>query len=263
MNRETEEKLAKALTAETTELIPFLPYLLQDLWELGSNPRDMLRLIKKHMSISKDTAFLELACGKGACAINIAKELGVKVHGFDLLPDFIAYAKQKAEEWGVDSLCRFTVGDVNEIVNTEKDYDCAIFGAAGDVLGNPQETLSKLSQTIKSGGYIIMDATYLPDDGNVENLQWAYEYLKCEDWLRLFHENGLRLAEELPDEEGHDFDGEMDVMVMRVNELIAKYPDKRDMFEGYLKSQQSEIADLENALVEGTWILQKNEDFEA
>lgn len=37
-----EEKLAKSLTAESTELIPYLPYLLQDLWELGSSPKDII-----------------------------------------------------------------------------------------------------------------------------------------------------------------------------------------------------------------------------
>ena len=35
MTKETEEKLARSLSAETTELLPFLPYLLQDLWALG------------------------------------------------------------------------------------------------------------------------------------------------------------------------------------------------------------------------------------
>jgi hypothetical protein len=34
-----EEKLAKSLTAESTELIPYLPYLLQDLWELRLIPQ--------------------------------------------------------------------------------------------------------------------------------------------------------------------------------------------------------------------------------
>ena len=40
-----EEKLAKSLTAGSVELIPYLPYLLQDLWELGSSPKDMLEMI--------------------------------------------------------------------------------------------------------------------------------------------------------------------------------------------------------------------------
>ena len=34
-----EEKLARSLTADSTQLIPYLPYLLQDLWELGRNTR--------------------------------------------------------------------------------------------------------------------------------------------------------------------------------------------------------------------------------
>ena len=33
---ESRDKLAKSLTAETIDLIPFLAYLLQDLWELLS-----------------------------------------------------------------------------------------------------------------------------------------------------------------------------------------------------------------------------------
>jgi hypothetical protein len=42
MIKEIERKLALSLTAETTGLLSFLPYLLQDFWELGSSPRDML-----------------------------------------------------------------------------------------------------------------------------------------------------------------------------------------------------------------------------
>jgi len=257
MTRETEEKLAKALTAETVELIPFLPYLLQDLWELGSNPRDILQLINKNITISDDFTFLELACGKGACSVNIAKALNVKVYGYDLLPDFIAYAKQKAKEWAVEELCHFAVGDVNELVNTESDYDCVIFSAVGDVLGDPEETLRKLSNTIKSGGYIIMDATYLPDDKNSRDLRWAYDYLKRDDWLHIFSDLGLTLVEELPETEEYDYESELKTMSVRVNELIAKHPDKRAMFERYLQNQKDEVADLENDLIGGMWLIQK------
>jgi hypothetical protein len=40
-----DDKLARSLTAESIELIPYLPHLLQDLWELGSSPKDMLEMI--------------------------------------------------------------------------------------------------------------------------------------------------------------------------------------------------------------------------
>ena len=63
---DVEEKLAKSLTAESVELIPYLPYLLQDLWELGSSPKDMVHLISKNIITSEKTKVLDLACGKGA-----------------------------------------------------------------------------------------------------------------------------------------------------------------------------------------------------
>ena len=49
MTRETEERLAYSLSAETTELLPYLPYILQDYWELGSDPEVMALLIKKYV----------------------------------------------------------------------------------------------------------------------------------------------------------------------------------------------------------------------
>jgi ubiquinone/menaquinone biosynthesis C-methylase UbiE len=253
-----EEKLACSLTADTTDLIPFLPYLLQDLWELGMNPHDIIRLIKKHTAVSAGSSVLELACGKGAAAVNIAKELGSEIRGYDLIPEFIEYAKQKAAELNVEALCSFAVGDVNEAVTVEKNHDCVIFGAAGDILGSPRETMQKLSGTIKCGGFIITDATYLPDDVSGDALEWSYEYLYRGDWLRIFEENNLRLAEETAGEEAHDFEAEMNAIIKRVNQLIAKHPDKRGMFERYIKSQQSEVDDLENTLISGVWILQKN-----
>ena len=258
MLKETEEKLAYSLTAETTELLPFLPYLLQDLWELGSSPRDMIKLIKKHMPMSENTKILDLACGKGAVSINIAKELGVRVYGFDLIPEFIEYSIQKAKELNVDTLCYFTVGDANKIVDIEKNYDCVIFGAAGNILGSPQETLTKLIETIKPNGYIIIDEAYLPDDGDNERVKYKnYDFLTQKQWLNLFKENGLKLVEEISNVEEYDFDSDNEAIAMRTNELIAKYPEKRAIFEGYIQSQLNECDDLENNVVAVTWMLQK------
>ena len=258
MAKETEEKLARSLTAETTELLPFLPYLLQDFWEMGSSPRDMIRLIKNHISISKDTKILDLACGKGAVSINIAKILNINVYGFDLIPDFIAYANLKAKELNVDSLCHFKHGDVNEAVITEKDYDCVIFGAAGNILGSPQETLDKLLKTVRPQGYILIDETYLPNGSSNEEIKYKnYEYMTREQWLRLFKNSGLKLVEEMLSAEEYNFDSDNRAITARADELAAKYPEKRAIFEGYVQSQLNECADLENNVVAVTWMLQR------
>jgi len=258
MQKETEEKLACSLTAETTELIPFLPYLLQDLWELGSNPREMIRLIKKHMPISENTKVLDIACGKGAVSINIAKELNVNVYGFDLLSDFIEYANKKAKKLNAGSLCHFTVANANDVVNAETNYDCVIFGAAGNVLGDPAETLSKLRRTVKQGGFILIDEGYLPGDSGNEDVKYKnYEYLTHGQWLRLFAGRGLKLVEEAPNVEDYDFDSDNKAIAARAAELTAKHPEKREIFEQYIQSQLNECDDLENNIVGVTWMLQK------
>ena len=113
---ETEEKLVASLTGETAELLPFLPYLLQDFWELGSEPEVMVGLVGKHVDLSEDTRVLDLACGKGAVSVRLAQKLGVKVKGIDLLPAFLEEARQKAEEFQVGDLCEFVLGDSNEAV---------------------------------------------------------------------------------------------------------------------------------------------------
>jgi len=120
LTKENKEQLSHSLSAETTELLPFLPYLLQDFWELGSDPDVMADMIGKHISISDKTRVLDLACGKGAVSVKVAHKLRVKVKGIDLMPEFIEYARQKANEFDVDDLCEFVLGDINEAVKVKR-----------------------------------------------------------------------------------------------------------------------------------------------
>ena len=262
MDKTIAEKLAGSLTAETTDLLPYLPYLLQDFWELGSDPTTMVELIEKYITTSENTTVLDLACGKGAVSVVVAEKLRVKVKGVDLILEFIDFAVQKANEHGVADLCSFEVGDINATAETARDYDVVIMGAAGDALGSPAETLQKLKQTVKTGGYIMIDEAYLKDGGSQEDVAYNnYEYLTEAQWLKLFEESGLELEETFSvsedESESMDADTEMAAIIQRANELIEKHPDKKAMFEGYIRSQQSEYSDLDNQLVGVVWMLRK------
>jgi len=261
ITRETEEKLARSLSWETTELLPFLPYLLQDFWELGSNPDVMAKLIHKYVSISDKTRILDLACGKGAVSVKVAGKLRVKVKGIDLIPEFIEYAAQKAKEFHVDDLCEFLLDDINEAVKTEKDYDCVVFGAVGPaVLGGPAETLNKLKATVKPGGYILIEEGYIPDVGKREYIRYNRDaYFPEQYWMDLFKEMGLELIETASGHSEGDLDSESGLAAItgRAEELIEKHPDKKALFEGYIRNQQNEYDDIDDSLVCVTWILRK------
>ena len=262
MKKETEEKLAGSLTTEgTTELLPFLPYLLQDFWELGSDPDLMVKLISKYVSISDRTRILDLACGKGAVSVKAAQKLQVKVKGIDLIPEFIEYAAQKAREYNVDNLCEFTVDDINEAIKTEKDYDCVIFGAVGhSVLNGPEETLNKLKATVKPDGYIFIEEGYLPDEGKRKELRKNDpEYLTEQQWMDSFKTSGLELIETVSGDNsgGLNSVSGMEAITTRANELTKEHPDKKAIFDGYVKSQQNEYDDIDDSLVCVTWVLKK------
>ena len=247
-----EEKLAQSLTAKSTELIPHLPYLLQDLWELGSSPKDMLEMVKKHVGVSEKTKVLDLACGKGAVSVHIAKELGCRIKGIDLIPEFIDVALQKAEEFGVEEWCEFVVGDITEAVKTEKDYDLVILGAVGDVLGNSEETITLLKNTVKKDGYILIDDAYAKENANPK-------YLTRKQWLETFHNTGVKLVEEklIEEEELASINDEQQKWIIkRARELKEKLPEKADLFDSYIRSQQAECNELENEISGVTMLLQ-------
>lgn len=258
MNKEIEQKLAASLTSKKVDILPYIPYFLQDFWELGSSPRDIVYLIEKYIEINNQSKFLDLACGKGAVSIAIAKKIAAEVRGVDIIPEFIEEAKAMAKKEQISSLCSFEIGDVNEMIQKEKEYDGVIFGAAADILGTPDVTLKKLRTTIKDGGYIIIDEAYLPDTLDNSDIKYHnYEYLRREQWLKLFKKNNLTLVEELEGTEKENHEQEKYQLINRAKQLCNKFPEKREVFEEYLRSQLSEYEDLDQRLIAVTWILQK------
>ncbi len=246
-----EDKLARSLSSGAAEIIPYLPYLLRDLWELGSSPRDMLEMLKAHTQVSPSAKVLDLACGKGAVSILLAKELACRVRGIDLMPEFIAEAEQKAREWGVCDLCTFLEGDIIQAVESERDHDIVILGAVGDVLGDPGQTLALLTKTVKGGGYILIDDGYGNDPGNEV-------YHTRAQWLRFIAKAGVELISEKPvgKEDLASINREqLTHIINRAEELKTLHPEKVSLFDGYIESQQAECIELENEITGVTLLL--------
>jgi len=90
-----EAQVVKSLDGKDIELYGFIPYLLQDLWEIGASPDVIIDIVQKHIGKS-DISVLDLGCGKGAVSVKLAKAVGCNVKGIDALKDFIEYAEDKA-----------------------------------------------------------------------------------------------------------------------------------------------------------------------
>lgn len=250
------ESIVDSLDGSQIELLPYLPYLLQDLWEIGSDPDTMLSLIKKYVNLER-LNILDLGCGKGAVSIRIAQEINCKILGIDALDEFIESARIYAEEYNVNSKCEFEVNDIRERIKDLYGFDIINLGAIGPVLGDLGTTLKTLVRSIKSDGYILLDDGYIDDRSKTK-------YDKClrrTEFYKQIKESGFEIIHEeifsrkmLTDSDNYIYD----MIKLRANELIVSQPDRRDLIESYLKSQEFENQMLENEIVTGTWLLKRH-----
>ncbi len=251
-----EESVVISMDGSDKELFLFLPYILQDIWEIGSSPEVIIKLIRKYKKDFSNLKLLDLGCGKGAVSVRLAKEVKCNCVGIDAIKEFIKEANNKAKEYRVEKLCRFEVGDIRESVKELKDFDIIIVGAIGPVFGDYYSTLTTLSKCLKQDGIIIIDDGYIEDDSSFTHSLME----KKSTILKQISEAGMRLLDEViikEDEIKNSDDYIFANLKKRCNELIEKHPDKIRLFENYIKKQEEENDVLETKVVCSTMVIMK------
>ena len=251
-----EKSVVIALDGTDSNLFPFLPYILQDLWELGASPEVVLKLVKNHTINQSNLKVLDLGCGKGAVSIKLAKEFNCQCHGIDAIKEFIDEAKNKAKELNVEEYCSFECDDIRIRARDLRGYDIIILGAIGPVLGDYYSTLTKVSKCINQGGLIIIDDGYI-DDGS----EYSHPSMeKRSVILKQISDAGMKLVDEIivnKDEIQKSDEYMYRNLKKRCQELIEVHPDKRNIFVNYVKKQEEEIEALEAKLICSTMLFGK------
>jgi 2-polyprenyl-3-methyl-5-hydroxy-6-metoxy-1,4-benzoquinol methylase len=254
-----EESVVIAMDGFDKELYPFLPYILQDLWEIGADPDAVIRLVSNHFEKYADLKVLDLGCGKGAVSVKLSQKLGCTCYGIDAIPEFVEYAQQKAIEFKVNNLCTFETGDIREKTKILTGYDIVILGAIGPVFGDYFSTLSTLSKCINENGIFIIDDGYINDDSDYSHPLMFKKSIV----IRQIEMAGMKLvANDIMDrediKESDDFIFEK--LKKRCYELIEKYTEKQNLFFDYIKKQEIENDVLENKVTATTMVISKRPD---
>jgi len=248
-----EESVAWSLDGTDAGILRFLPYLLQDLREIGSDPETMARLIKGHI-VKKNLKALDLGCGKGAVSVKLAVETGCAVTGIDALPEFISEAEAWARQCNVSDRCSFETGDIRIRISELSGFDVAILGAIGPVFGNLEVTLRTVKRALKDPGYVLLDDGYIEDD-----LETDYNRaLRKREFYRQIDAAGFTVVHE--EIFGRDILTGSDEAIFssikkRAAELSAQYPEQADQFQNYVENQAYENTILETVITTGTWLL--------
>jgi cyclopropane fatty-acyl-phospholipid synthase-like methyltransferase len=247
-----EESIATAMDSQDTALVPFLPYILQDFWDLGTPPEIIINLIQKHCaSVETGRApslhVLDLGCGKGATSIKLAATLKCNCYGIDGIPEFIETSKEKAREYGVDKLCQFEVGDIREKIEALGKFDIIILGAIGQVFGDYFATLTTLSKHLTPEGIIIINDAYIEDSSTFQHPA----VLPRRELLRQTGQAGMELIDEYIGGEtfSAEYAEQFEKLQKRCQELMKKYPEKTALFESYIQTEAEEYDALENKMI--------------
>jgi len=122
MSDNPQQSVADSLEVEK-KLLPYMSYLLQDLWALGSSIDQILDLFST-LPLSPDTAkVLDLGCGKGAISVQIASKFGFDVIGVDAMPEFLQVARKKSSEYQVSALCTFIEQNIHTYAIDKHHFD--------------------------------------------------------------------------------------------------------------------------------------------
>ncbi len=88
--------------------------------------KETWQVIAETCRIGPASHAVELASGKGAFAMYLARNFGCKVNCFDSNLDFIHYSARRANEAGLSSRLRFTCLDANRLEVEPEVYDLGV-----------------------------------------------------------------------------------------------------------------------------------------
>jgi len=239
-------------------LLPYMSFLLQDLWALGSSV-DYIEDIVGSLDLPPNvTRVLDLGCGKGAVSINIASRFGFKVVGIDLMFAFLEDARKKADEHHVSHLCQFINQDIIAYVSVEHGFDLVVLASLGGVFGSFENTIAKLRTKVRSGGYMLVDDGYLREAISINRKGYRH-YRNHKDTIKeLTAFNDLLLEEinttDLSLNINHEY---LNAIRKRGSELVDKYPELEDDIRTYIRLQAEECDLIKNKMEGALWLLQK------
>jgi ubiquinone/menaquinone biosynthesis C-methylase UbiE len=112
------------------------------------------------LSLTPTTKLLEIGCGNGYDAIELAKRIGSegKVVGIDIDPALVERSKKNAEENFCQNI-EFIVSDAEKIPYADNFFDVIRAERVFQHLKNPETVLEEALRVLKPGGIILLIET--------------------------------------------------------------------------------------------------------
>jgi SAM-dependent methyltransferase len=244
-----------SLDLDDSEIVPYIPEILKNLWELGSMPDYVIDLVEKHIPSNKLDRVIDLGCGKGAVLIQLSEKNKFEGIGIDLMPEFIDEAKKYAVKSRYSKDLVFEVDDIKKAVEKYDNFDLIFYAHDSDIFGGVTQSLLELKKYMSSESWIIFETIYSINHTN--NLE---ELPNKDEFIDQIEKSGLDIVDQIIwDKDNLRKVNKSNTILIdeQIKRLIKSNPTKEKMFANYLKNQIDECRELENDL-ECVTIILKN-----
>jgi SAM-dependent methyltransferase len=158
-----------------------------------------LALLGEVAGVGEGTRVLDLACGKGEMLCTWAAARGAGGIGVDLSPVFLAAARARARELGVDGGVEFIQGDAGAYRAEPAGFDIAACVGATWIGGGLAGTLGLLRPALRPGGRILVGEAWWTEEPPAEAVAaldfQPGEYATLAGTLGRFDASGMELVE--------------------------------------------------------------------
>jgi cyclopropane fatty-acyl-phospholipid synthase-like methyltransferase len=223
--------------------------------ELGGDA-EAITSVLDNLNLTKSTTVVDLGCGKGAVAVEVAEGLNLKVFGIDLFEPFIESCKELAERRGVSELCHFIHGDILKLAGKIEPCDVAIFAALGDVLGPLDQTVSVIRQYTNPGGYMVISDGFIKDGGSSDFAGFE-QYAEHADMIARVTSCGDTLVREII-EADVCYTGEDEMIAARAKAIAARRPDIAAEVLTFAETQAAEYDFMDENFISAIWVLKRS-----
>lgn len=149
--------------------------------------------------IRQDSYVLDVGCGVGQTPVYLARKIGCRVMGVDILSEMINKTLQRVEQEGLQPLVDARIADVHSLPFEENSFDAVIVESVLALAQDKSRAMAELVRVCKPGGRVgINETTWLKTPVPQEIIDYINQdlvshavVLNGQEWSKLLQDSGL------------------------------------------------------------------------
>jgi SAM-dependent methyltransferase len=121
---------------------------------------DKIGLLGRYLGLGPGTHVVDVASGRGGPAVLLARSFGCRLTCVELADEFVAAARERVSDAGVEDLVEIVHADAREFQLEPNRFDAALCLGASFVWDGLPGTLAALTPAVRAGGFVAVGEPY-------------------------------------------------------------------------------------------------------